>query len=191
MRLFIAVELPASVAAAATAASDALRERVRQRATHARLSWVAPDRMHLTVRFLGEMNPNRGTTIAEALAAPLDSNPFPLTLGGAGAFPVRGAPRAVWLAINDGRSALNAVEEAVSSRLDAVGVARESRPFNPHLTLARVRDPSGLQGGGWLQGLAPPPHGAGVVDAITLFESRLSSTGPTYTVLQRTSLGQG
>src|SRR3954463_13285796 len=138
MRLFIAVELPASVAAAATAASAALRERVRQRAPNARLSWVAPDRMHLTVRFLGEINPDRGRAIAHALAAPLDHNPFPLTLGEAGAFPVRGAPSAVWLAIEDGRSAVTAVEEAVSSRLDTVGFARESRPFNPHLTLARV-----------------------------------------------------
>ena len=119
------------------------------------------------------------------------SHRLTVTLGEAGAFPLRGAPRAVWLAINDGRSALSAVEEAVSSRLDTVGVARESRPFNPHLTLARVRDPTGLQRVGWLQALAPPPHAAGVVDAITLFESRLSSTGPTYTVLQRTALGLG
>src|SRR3954453_8197259 len=120
MRLFIAVELPPSVAAAATAASEALRERVRQRAPHARLSWVAPDRMHLTVRFLGEMNPDRGTAIAEALAAPLDGNPFQLTLGAAGAFPGRGVPRAVWLAVNDGHSALRAVEESISARLDTV-----------------------------------------------------------------------
>jgi 2'-5' RNA ligase len=191
MRLFIAVELPPSVAAAAAAASEALRERVRQRAPHARLAWVAADRMHLTVRFLGEMNPDRVRAIAQALAAPLDDYPFPLTLGAAGAFPLRGAPRALWLAINEGRSALSAVEEAVSSRLDTLAVGRESRAFKPHLTLARVRDPSGLQRGEWLQGLVPPPHAPGVVDAITLFESRLSSTGPTYTVLQRTSLRPG
>src|SRR4051812_4502594 len=115
MRLFIAVELPRSVAAAATAASEAMRERVRQHAPHARLSWVPPDRMHLTVRFLGELNPDRERAIAQTLAAPIESKPFPLTLGEAGAFPLRGAPRTVWLAINDGRSELSAVEEAVSS----------------------------------------------------------------------------
>src|SRR3954471_24901570 len=191
MRLFIAVELPPSVAAAATAASDALRERVHQRAPRARLTFVTPGRMHLTLRFLGEINRDRGTAIAQAFAAPLDHHSFPLTLGEAGVFPARGAPRTVWLAIADGRAALRTLEEAVASRLDTIGVPREARPFSPHLTLARVRDPTGLQGVGFLQDLAPPPHAAGMVDAITLFESRLSPGGPIYTVLQRTSLREG
>jgi RNA polymerase sigma factor (sigma-70 family) len=83
------------------------------------------------------------------------------------------------------------MEEAVASRLDTIGVPREARPFSPHLTLARVRDPTGLQGVRFLQDLAPPPHTAGMVDAITLFESRLSPGGPIYTVLQRTTLREG
>jgi len=188
MRLFIAVELPPAALAAATMASQALRVRVAQDAARARLTWVTPDRMHITVRFIGDADPDQGQAIIAALAAPLDAACFSLTLKGAGAFPDRGAPRALWLALDgSAAAAVRVVEEKVSARLAAAGIPRESRPFSPHLTLARVRDPGGLRRS-IVQGVAAPAHPGERVEAITLFESRLSPKGPTYTALQRTPL---
>lgn len=188
MRLFIAVELPTAALAAATMASQALRNRVTRAAPRARLTWVTPDRMHITIRFIGDADPGQGQAIIDALAVPLDAACFGLTLAGAGAFPERGAPRALWLALDaSGLAGLRVVEEEVSARLAAAGIPRESRPFSPHLTLARVREPGGLRRS-VVQGVAAPAHPGELVEAITLFESRLSPKGPTYTALQRTPL---
>ena len=191
MRLFIAVELPPPVLADATIAGRTLRDRVAQHAPGARLTWVPPERMHITVRFIGNADPEQEAAITSAVSAPLVARRFTLTLGEAGTFPTRGAPRAIWLAVGDSAgAALRAVEEEVSTRLTAAGIPREPRPFRPHLTLARVRDAGGLRGS-IVQGLAAPAHAGGLVGAITLFESRLSPNGPTYTALARTPLRSG
>lgn len=190
MRLFVAVGLPAAAAAAAAELGASLRQRVTRLAPHARLAWVAPDRMHLTVRFLGEVDPGRVPAIAAALADPFAIPAFVLSLGLPGVFPARGAPRVVWVGVDEGRTALVAVEQEMSGRLERAGIAREERPFSPHLTLARVREPGGLRAADLLAGVGAPRGGRGIVDAITLFESRLSPQGPTYTALQRTPLHQ-
>ena len=187
MRLFVAVELPEPVAAAAAAISADLRQRVERQAPNARLTWVAGDRMHVTVRFIGEVDDSQGQAIASVLGDPLQSVAFLLRLGRAGAFPPRGAPRVIWLDFAEGLDSLQRVEQEVSARLAHVGLPGEAKPFAAHITLARVRDPKGLRAG-WLEAVRIPPNAAGTVGAITLFESRLSSKGPTYTALQRTPL---
>ena len=189
MRLFVAVELPASVITVAAAVSEELRERVARVAPRARLTWVAADRLHVTLRFLGQVGDDQAAAIAQALAPPFDVPPFPLGLGDVGTFPGRGAPRTVWIALARGAEACRSLAGGVSARLDLVGIPREPRLI-PHLTLARVREPGGLRGQ-VLTDVVVPPHPGGSADAITLFESRLSSRGPTYTALQRTPLRGG
>lgn len=188
MRVFVAVELPPAASAAAAAISRTLEARVARGAPQARLTWVPADRMHLTIRFIGEVDPDRGLALKSLLAEPLKAAAFPLALGRAGVFPPRGTPRVLWLGVAAGAEGLRAVEQEVSARLDGAGIAREERPFSPHLTLARVRTPGGLRSALVLDEVAPPSDAGGVVDAITLFESRLSPKGPTYTALQRTPL---
>jgi len=188
MRLFVAVELPPSVVTAADAAGRLLRERISQIAPRARLTWVAVDHLHVTIRFIGDVDEEKATEIGGALGPALESPPFTIALGHVGAFPGRGAPRALWLTLVTDSEALVALEEAVSARLEQAGIPRESRPFNPHVTLARVREPAGLRGPDLLAGLPAPSHAGGRIDAITLFASRLSSRGPTYTALRRMSL---
>ena len=191
MRLFVAIELPPPLIAAVEAVSQVLRERISREASRARLTWVTPDRMHVSVRFLGEVAADQGAALTRALTAPLDSPAFTLSIGSAGAFPGRGAPRALWVALAGGDAALRVVAQEVSSRLETAGIPRESRPFSPHLTLARVREPAGLRPASVLREVTAPPHAGGRIDAITLFESRLSPKGPTYTALLRTPLRQG
>ena len=187
MRLFIAVEMNQSIEEAAREVIGELRDRAARLAPRARITWSAPERLHVTVRFIGEVDEARGQAIRSALGATIDAPVFDVTVEGAGAFPPKGPPRVLWAGLTDGRSGLVDVERAVSTRLESVVVAEE-RPYSPHLTLARVKDPAGLRRDALLEGLADRLLGRVHVDAITLFESRLSSKGPTYMALQRTAL---
>ena len=112
-----------------------------------------------------------------------------MALTGVGAFPERGRPRVLWAGVVTGEQALGRLEQEVSSRMDRCGVAREERPYRPHVTLARVRESGGLRTESLVAGLADRAFGCSPVDAITLFESRPSSAGHVYVPLRRTRLG--
>ena len=188
MRLFVAVEIDTAVARRLAELSEKLRDRARARAPRARITWVPADRLHFTLRFLGEVDDQRGAAIAAVLAPPLTVAPFDMRVGGVGAFPESGAPRVLWVSLAEGGEALRQIERELSARLATCGVPRDARPFRPHLTLARVREPAGLRSGPLFDGVGDLNFGASRVDAITLFESRLSPKGPSYRALQRTAL---
>jgi 2'-5' RNA ligase len=180
VRLFVGIELEADVAAAAGELARTLRARVERLAPHARLTWIPPERLHLTVRFIGEVNAERAELIRGALAPDLPVAPFHLTIAGTGAFPPRGAPRVLWTGLREGLDSLRHVEGLVTERLRAVGIPPEARAYSPHLTLARVRDASGLPSTALFEGVTHAVVGTTHVGTITLFESRLSPKGPTY-----------
>jgi 2'-5' RNA ligase len=187
MRLFIAVEIEPGVVQEVAACGEELRRR-SARAARARIIWVPADRLHVTVRFIGEMDEVRSRAIVEVFRPHLPLTPFEVTVEGVGTFPERGAPRVLWAGVGRGAEALVAVEAEVSARLDRCGVPHESRPYHPHVTLARVREPGGLRTATWLDGLTGLRFGASPVNAITLFESRPSPQGHVYVALQRTPL---
>ena len=191
MRLFVAVEIDPALARELARVADDLRRRIEARAPRARLTWVTPDRLHFTVRFIGEVAEDRVPSIAAALAAPLPVAPFDLTMAGLGAFPPKGPPRALWAGITGGTAEMSGLEREVSGRLASCGIDADAREYSPHLTLARVREAAGLRAREALDGAPPGPFGSTRVDAITLFESRLSPKGPTYVPLQRTPLRAG
>jgi 2'-5' RNA ligase len=187
VRLFVAVEIAERVAEEIAALSDVLRGRVASRAPAARMTWVARTHLHLTLRFIGEVDEERAEAIRAALVRSLDVEAFDLGFDGAGAFPRRGAPRVLWLGIERGERALLALEREVTARLRMCAVPPETRPYRPHLTLARVRDSAGLRTDTLFADL-PAVAGRSPVRAITLFESRLSPKGSTYVPLQSTDL---
>ena len=188
MRLFVAVEMAPAVAEAAGAIVNELRRRAERLAPRARITWVAPERMHLTIAFIGDAGEERARQICRALEPVLAVPAFELTVAGLGAFPRTGQPRVLWAGLTAGRETLLRLERAVASRLTDPQLAPEARAYNPHLTLARVREASGLRAHALFDGLADEEIGTTPVEAITLFDSRLSSTGPTYVPLQRTIL---
>jgi 2'-5' RNA ligase len=188
MRLFVAVEIAPRLAVAAGAVLDELRRRAERLAPRARMTWVAPERLHLTVAFIGDSNEARARSIRRALEPPVGVPPFTLTVAGLGAFPKAGPPRVLWAGLTDGRERLVRLERAVASRLADARPAPEPRTYNPHLTLARVREAAGLRTGALFDGLADEVIGTFAVEAVTLFDSRLSSKEPTYVPLQRTVL---
>ena len=184
MRLFVAIDLR-DEARAAIAAEQ--RRSVARLDPRRRVTIVRAERMHLTLVFIGEVDEARGVAIAGQMARDIDQPPFDLVFGGIGVFPPRGAPRVLWLGVSSGAELAIDLQRRVSGRLEAAGVEPERRPFSPHLTLGRWREsrPSDAR-------RVVEPANAAVatvrVREVTLYESRLSSKGPTHTSLARARL---
>jgi RNA 2',3'-cyclic 3'-phosphodiesterase len=190
-RLFVAVALDPALAAALAPLFMALQRRIAAGAPRARLTWVEPGRVHLTLRFIGEVDGTAAAVIQAALAPPLTVAPFEMTISGLGVFPPRGAPRVVWARISEGQASLHDAASEVNARLRSAGLAGEDRPFAPHLTLARIRVPAGLRPDALFEGFEGEVIGRQRVDAITLVESTLSPRGPSYRSVQQTPLAGG
>ena len=190
MRLFVAVEIGEAIASAAAVLSAQLQRRAARLAPRARVTWVPPERLHLTVRFIGHVDEAKQRAVAAVLEPRLAVPSFALALGGTGAFPPRGEPRAIWAGVADGLERLQQLEREVTLRLQEAGIPAEDRPYSPHLTLARVREAHGLRAAALLEEHRGVDLGATNVEAITLFASRLSPKGPTYVALQQTPLRQ-
>jgi 2'-5' RNA ligase len=188
MRLFVGVEIAPAVAAAAAALVDELRRRAERLDPSARITWIPRERMHLTVRFIGNVDDALAAGVQTALLPPIAGPCFDLSLGGVGAFPPSGRPQVLWAGISAGLDRLQSIERDVTRRLAGVGVPADERGYNPHLTLARVRERTRLRSQALFAGLEPTALGTTRVQAITLYESRLSPKGPTYVPVQRTML---
>jgi 2'-5' RNA ligase len=165
-----------------------LKRRTEQRAPHARVSWVKPEHLHLTVQFIGPVDTALGERIWMALAPPLRAPAFDLTIERTGTFPPNRPPRVIWAGIGKGIDNLRSVEREVRARLDGLLHPTDERDYHPHLTLGRVKSPAGLRPVLLLEGLESHVFGVVRVSAVTLFESRLSSSGPTYIALGRSEL---
>jgi 2'-5' RNA ligase len=149
---------------------------------------VLPDRLHVTVRFIGEASDSQAKEIATSLSPMLPLDPFEAIFTGIGAFPPHGPPRVLWAGIAGGVEQFVALEREVTVRLEACGIPSEERPYRPHVTIGRVREPAGLRTRSLLDEFHARAFGASSVETITLFQSRLSPKGSVYVPLQSTHL---
>ena len=124
---------------------EAIRARLaieigRLRGVAGDVAWVAEANLHVTLKFLGQIDDARVEPIAEAIrAVAARTPPFDLEVRGLGAFPTPGRPRVVWVGLEPA-APLAALAAEVDRMLGALGVARETRPFAAHVTLGRVRE---------------------------------------------------
>jgi 2'-5' RNA ligase len=179
MRCFIACELPESVR---SDLSNALT-RMRDRAPF--LKWVKAENLHFTVKFLGEVKDHRLDEIKNLLKDVAETvPPFSLKLGSLGTFGSRADLRVLWLGLDEGAETLAEVAAKVERAMDSVGFPPEDRPFRSHLTLARSRRHSSDKAGiGDFEDIdVGSPYFS--VDALVLFQSRLTPEGPIYTKLE-------
>jgi 2'-5' RNA ligase len=184
MRLFIGIELPDVLKTNAASAASRIRERVAGAAPGAQVRWVVPANLHITIWFLGEVREPRVEALVAALKKPLGVRPFTLRVGGAGAFPPSGPPRAIWLGIVAGRDGLVATHDRLRSRLIPLGFEPESREYSPHLTIARVKEVQPHDRTAVRHALLEGPDvGECEVASATLFASRLTPSGSQYEVL--------
>jgi RNA 2',3'-cyclic 3'-phosphodiesterase len=127
-RLFVAIELPKEV-------KDPLTGFPREVPL---AKWVGREELHLTLRFIGEVDDRTCSTIKSALSR-ITFSPFMLTLCGVGHFPPRSHPRVLWVGMEPSDPLLRLQHEIELALVD-VGIPPEERPFSPHITLARLRD---------------------------------------------------
>jgi 2'-5' RNA ligase len=182
MRLFVAVEFDEAIRHAADQVAGELRTRLDPRV---RASWVIADKMHLTVRFLGHVDDTRVPAVLEALRPPLPIAPFEMALGSCGVFPRSGPPRVFWIGLIDGVTSVQSMHHEFNRRLVPLGFSPEDRPFNAHLTLARVKEaPRDLaRSVRETIALVRVPAVRCRIMAATVFQSALSPKGSTYTRL--------
>lgn len=186
MRSFIAVDLDPPLCKALS------RAQARLRTIAPKLKYVDPDSMHLTLKFLGEIDPRSVPEISAKLdevasrAAPME-----FTIRDLGVFADRGdRVRVVWAGIDDTDGSLAALQKSVEAAMDAIGYPPEGRPFSPHLTLARARRPVSIsQLSAFVENEGSVRFGSQCVESITLYESRLTREGPIYSALSRHEFG--
>jgi 2'-5' RNA ligase len=183
IRSFVAVLLP-----------DGVRERLAATMTALRglapgLGWVRPENLHVTLRFLGEIDGAMVAAVREAMGVTGASTPpFVMTVAGLGGFPSARAPRVVWAGVTEGAPALGALQARLERELVARGVPGEPRPFHGHVTLARARDPrAGRRLAAALAGAAMEFGGVRVA-RLSLLRSELDPRGARYEVLAEAEL---
>jgi 2'-5' RNA ligase len=185
--MFVGVEL--SDAARELAADNAglLRRRLGK-TLDAR--WVPPENMHVTVRFIGYVADEKVPGLLEALTQSLDVGPFEIELDGCGRFPPHGAPRVLWIGVTQGLRSLAALHEEFNRRVAPFGYEPDGRPYSAHLTLARIKDARSAAAKS-VDTVFESIRAATVklqVDAVTVFESRLSPQGASYIPVHRIPL---
>jgi 2'-5' RNA ligase len=186
MRLFVAADLPQD-------ARDALAGTLKRLASTlggsgGKLRWVSAERAHLTLVFLGDVDEPRVPAVVDAMSRDVSGQPFDITLDTIGVFPPRGAPRVLWIGVGAGASEVTDLQREMTRRIGALGIPLEDRPFHPHLTLARWRESRSTDRD---RALRSAPHGVVArarIEGATLYQSHLSSSGPSYTALARATL---
>jgi RNA 2',3'-cyclic 3'-phosphodiesterase len=176
-RLFIAVDVDQAAREEIGRISEVLRPRIE---ILTRASWVRPDRMHLTLHFSGSTDAHVEEQLHGALSQPIAEPVFNLFFQNLGFFPERGSPRVLWLGIRDGLDSLRRIQRTLADQLRLP--SQHDGPFTPHLTLARLKDRTTrakLAKSIDIPAFAGPSR----IDRVTLYESRLSPSGPTYVPL--------
>ncbi|MFH1086964.1 MAG: RNA 2',3'-cyclic phosphodiesterase [Chloroflexota bacterium] len=190
VRAFISIESPAEV----KTALSRVRDRLGSRFSFVR--WVDPAAMHLTLKFLGDVEREKIESVVDAMRqAASGIAAFSLETTGLGMFPNARQPRVLWVGIVGDTGTLMLLQDRVEMVVSPLGFPREARPFTAHLTLARVRDgasgPDRAEFGervgklSWEAKLSIP------VGALSLMRSELKREGAIYTRLAEVKLGGG
>jgi 2'-5' RNA ligase len=180
VRLFLALDLAPSLADAVEDWAGALEAHLGASARG--LRWTTPAQRHLTLHFLGEVTSLGASALSERMARGVTCPPFTLSLGNPGLFPAHGRPRVVWLALQDPTGTLSALHATVAGHLRALELPLDDRPFQPHVTVARVRDDADRQLGRTLRAWCAtmPRRASAPVTRLTCYESRVSPGGSSY-----------
>ena len=195
LRAFLAVDLDEDLRGRVAALQQTLKQSVQQAAPSARLSWTAPATMHLTIKFLGEIEDALVAPLRHRIAAGIgELEPIAWPLDRLGAFPHPRDPRTIWIGpteawrTTEAGKRLTKVHRSLEEACFSLGLAKDHRPFAPHLTIARVRSGDRLVGRALLAAGAfdrPLQLGPLAIGSITLMKSELGRGGAVHTALWR------
>jgi len=187
MRAFIAIELSPDLRKRLASLEEQLKS------SSADVKWVEPKNIHLTLKFLGEIDEKQLGEIAKIIQETADKNKrFFIRLATPGAFPNINFPRVIWIGIDKGDSEIKQIAKILEEEISKVGIPQENRPFSSHITLGRVR--SGLNREKLVKNLEnlasnlPQDSPEFMVTKITLFKSTLSAGDPVYEALKEAHL---
>jgi 2'-5' RNA ligase len=174
MRLFAALPIPDPGRAAITSLLDELRR------SDWPVRWVQPEGIHLTLKFYGEVMPERLDVIEEAVRyAATGARPIPMQVAQLGAFPTSARPRVLWVGL-EAPPALELLQDRLERGGVEIGFPPEGAPYRPHVTLGRVREGHRLPPGA-IDRFELPEEGASfLAEELVLYESVLTADGPRY-----------
>ena len=187
MRLFLAINFPAEVRGEVHAATAPLRECAPD------VAWVVEPRLHMTLRFFGEVPEERLESIQAAVATVAGQHrELVMVVGGIGAFPNFRRARVVWMGVAH-EPRLELLHHDIEVACEQLGFDVEGRPFRPHLTLARIRTPLPEERLRLLSRVAKQTQYRGefIVRSIDVMQSDLSTAGPQYKTLVSAALRSG
>jgi 2'-5' RNA ligase len=152
--------------------------------TNADLKLVEPKNIHITLRFLGPINPDMVESVYAAMKN-VKFTPFNISLHGLGVFPTLNYPRVVWAGITDGAEQLKSIFEQLEPQIHELGFKPDPNGFSPHITIARVRSGANKQRlVDLIERQSEYEFGNIRAECLRLKKSQLSPHGPTYTTLK-------
>lgn len=188
IRVFVAIQSEEKLRSALLDVQGTLRQAADERHLGAIVRWVNPENIHLTIKFLGEVQVDRIPELEDALLrSSIGIAPFTLSVRGLGCFPNSHSPSVIWAGMGGQLDLLVNFARQVETVFGAIGFAVERRPFSPHLTLGRIKRgarPSERAAVGELIERLPTKE-IGVIDAraLSLVKSDLRPEGPLYSIL--------
>ena len=185
IRSFLAIEIPRTILKKIEEVQDDLKS------SRADVRWVNPEKIHLTLKFFGNIDESRIDPIVKSIERPIQTiSPFSLKVRGVGAFPHLKNPRVIWMGLVDGKEVLVSFQKQLEKELEKIGFEPEERAFHPHLTLGRMKSSKAREElTGRMERHQEEEFGDFQVERIVLFKSDLRPTGPIYTPLKELRLG--
>jgi 2'-5' RNA ligase len=187
MRTFIAIELPENIKTTLSRLQDKLKQ------CGADVKWVEPHNIHLTLKFLGEIEDSKLEKINQIIKDTAENKlKFEITLAGLGVFPNINHPKIIWVGIKNGDNETKLIAEELEEKLQRLNIPKEERQFSGHITIGRIKswlNKDKLIGGlSTLRDDLPKEKISFIADKITLFKSSLKPNGPIYEVLKEVTL---
>jgi 2'-5' RNA ligase len=186
LRVFCAIELPRAARRLVLEHIARLKEKVPQ----AKASWARDANLHLTLKFLGEIPTPSAAAFSETVSRAVSAiQPFSIRFEQTGVFPTHGQPRVLWIGVKDLSAKLAELHARLEEESAQAGFTKETRPFHPHLTIARLRqaDKARALANAHMQMEFDPLEVA--VAELLVIRSELSGAGSKYTVVSRHAFG--
>ncbi|MFP9192335.1 RNA 2',3'-cyclic phosphodiesterase [Natronosalvus vescus] len=184
MRLFVSVDLPDALA-------DSIRSLQDDLSAASGLRLTDPTQVHVTLVFLGDVDPERLPALKREIRAGVDDadlEPFTVRFGGLGVFPSLEYISVVWLGVEAGGDVLTDLQTSIENRTTAMGFESNDHEFTPHVTLARIDHAGGKAHVQSLVRERSPTVGTMEVTSVTLTESTLTRSGSVYETVEEFSL---
>lgn len=187
-RAFIAIPIPSKIQRALGGLQDNLKKDISN------VRWTKPESIHLTLKFLGDVEDEKLAPIGEALKE-LSSKFDPLNFraDGLDCFPPKGSPRVIWVGLREDSGTLGRLVSDIERAMEKFSFPKENRGFTPHLTLGRVRDQKSRMTAQIMRAVfdkqAPADLGTFEAKTVELIKSELTPKGAIYSNLTTAPLG--